>query len=89
MKTEKHTRQEIIDLRLKKPGWNVRDKTHVSEEFDIIVDQTLAREAQTPYSGHQYSDYDWVRTGSPLQSWRLKRPLWMQQLEGNRQKILQ
>ncbi len=57
MKTEAHTRKEIIDNRNKAAGWNVTDRTQVIEEFDIIVDADLVREATTSYSGHQYSDY--------------------------------
>ena len=38
LKTEAQTRKEIIDNRLKQAGWNVTDRTHVIEEFDIIVD---------------------------------------------------
>ncbi|MGF2410682.1 type I restriction endonuclease subunit R [Ferruginibacter sp.] len=57
MKNEKHTRKEIIDTRLKQAGWNVADRTQVVEEFDIIVDVTIAEEAETPYGGHQFSDY--------------------------------
>ena len=57
MKNEKQTRQELIDIQLKEAGWNVSDRTQVIEEFDIIVDAGVAMEAQTPYGGHQYSDY--------------------------------
>lgn len=37
MKNEKHTRKEIIDIRLKQAGWNINDRTQVVEEFDIII----------------------------------------------------
>jgi type I restriction enzyme, R subunit len=57
LNTEKHTRKQIIDTRLKKAGWDVADRTQVIEEFDIIVDKNLVQEAATPYTGHQYSDY--------------------------------
>src|SRR5207249_1144440 len=43
--------------RLKQAGWNVTDRTQVVEEFDIIIDENLVREAATPYGGHQFSDY--------------------------------
>lgn len=67
MKTEKHTRQEIIDLRLKKAGWEVKDKSQVSEEFDILVDPMRANESQSPYTGHQFSDYALLgKDGKPL-----------------------
>lgn len=57
MKSEKLTRKEIIDLRLKQAGWNISDRTQVIEEFDIVIDKILAEKAPTPYAGHQYSDY--------------------------------
>lgn len=54
---EAETRKDIIDKRLKLAGWNVNDRSQVIEEFDIIVHDNLVREAATPYSGHQFSDY--------------------------------
>lgn len=67
MKSEKHTRKEIIDQRLKKAGWNVTDKSQVIEEFDIVVDKNLVKEATTPYAGHQFSDYVLLgKDGKPL-----------------------
>ena len=55
MRNEKLTRKEIIDIRLKKAGWNVTDKTQVLEEFDIEL--TVVKEPTTPYARHQFSDY--------------------------------
>ncbi|MDP3442876.1 MAG: type I restriction endonuclease, partial [Ignavibacteria bacterium] len=67
MKNEKLTRKEIIDNRLKQAGWNVTDRTQVIEEFDIIVDKNMAKEASTPYAGHQFSDYVLLgKDGKPL-----------------------
>lgn len=67
MKSEKNTRKEIIDNRLKQAGWNIDDRTQVVEEFDIIIDHNLAQEAPTPYAGHQYSDYVLLgKDGKPL-----------------------
>ncbi|MDD3686787.1 MAG: DEAD/DEAH box helicase family protein [Bacteroidales bacterium] len=67
MKNEKLTRKEIIDGRLVKAGWNVADRTQVVEEFDIIVDANLVKEAPTQYAGHQYSDYVLLgKDGKPL-----------------------
>jgi type I restriction enzyme R subunit len=67
MKNEKLTRKEIIDNRLKKAGWDVADRTKVIEEFDIIVDSNLVKEAPTPYAGHQFSDYVLLgKEGKPL-----------------------
>ena len=65
MKNEKLTRKEIIDNRLKQAGWNVTDRTHVIEEFDIHL--TVVEEPATPYAGHQYSDYVLLgKDGKPL-----------------------
>lgn len=65
MKTEKLTRKEIIDNRLKKAGWNVTDRTQVIEEFDIHL--TVVQEPITPYGGHQFSDYVLLgKDGKPL-----------------------
>ncbi len=67
MKNEKQTRKEIIDKRLKQAGWNVYDRTQVIEEFDIIVDENVVREAPTQYAGHQFSDYVLLgKDGKPL-----------------------
>jgi len=67
LKPEKLTRKEIIDIRLKQAGWNVSDRTQVIEEFDIIVDDNLVKEAVTPYGGHQFSDYVLLgKDGKPL-----------------------
>jgi len=65
VKNEKLTRKEIIDNRLKKAGWNVTDRTHVIEEFDIHL--TVVQEPATPYAGHQFSDYVLLgKDGKPL-----------------------
>ena len=67
MKNEKLTRKEIIDDRLKQAGWNVDDSTQVVEEFDIIVDSNMVKEAATPYAGRQFSDYVLLaKDGKPL-----------------------
>ena len=67
MKNEKHTRKEIIDSRLKQAGWTIGDRSQVIEEFNIVVDKNLIMEPQTPYSGHQYSDYVLLgKDGKPL-----------------------
>jgi type I restriction enzyme R subunit len=57
MKTERETRQEIIDAALKDAGWNVDDPAQVVQEYDILVDPVKIAEAATPYGGHQFSDY--------------------------------
>ena len=68
MKNEKLTRKEIIDIRLKQAGWNVSDRSHVIEEFNIIVDlPDGVSEPLTPYQGHQFSDYVLLgKDGQPL-----------------------
>lgn len=67
MRNEKLTRKEIIDTRLKQAGWIVSDRTQVVEEYDIIVDKDLVKEAPSPYAGHQYSDYVLLgKDGKPL-----------------------
>ncbi|MBI5097675.1 MAG: hypothetical protein HZB30_00350 [Nitrospirae bacterium] len=58
MKNEHNTRKEIIDKKLQTAGWNVADSLQVIEEFDIEVALPEGiNEAQTPYQGHQFSDY--------------------------------
>jgi type I restriction enzyme R subunit len=65
LKTEKLTRKELIDTRLKQAGWVVTDRTQVIEEFDIHL--TVVEEPATPYAGHQFSDYVLLgRDGKPL-----------------------
>lgn len=54
---ESKTRKELIDLQLKEAGWDVDDMTQVVQEFDIIVNDNIASEPRTKYSGHQFSDY--------------------------------
>jgi len=55
---EAQTRKELIDKQLAEAGWNVNDRTMVSLEFDINVDLPYGvQEPQTPYQGHQFSDY--------------------------------
>lgn len=57
-KTEAQTRSEIIDQQLGESGWNVKDKTQVVEEFDILTELPAeVREPTTKYQGHQFSDY--------------------------------
>ncbi len=68
MKSEHHTRKEIIDKRLMAAGWNVSDRSHVIEEYDILVGlPDGVQEPKTPYQGHQYCDYVLIgRDGKPL-----------------------
>jgi type I restriction enzyme R subunit len=58
MHTEAQTRRDLIDKKLQTAGWDVKDNTQVTIEFDIAV--PLAEgvsETASPYAGHQYSDY--------------------------------
>jgi type I restriction enzyme R subunit len=68
LKTEKHTRKDIIDTRLKLAGWNVSDRTQVVEEYDIEVGlPNGVNEPLTRYQGHQFSDYVLLgKDGKPL-----------------------
>lgn len=58
MSTEQQTRKNIIDKALESAGWKVNDPTQVILEFDINVGlHPDISEPQTPYQGHQFSDY--------------------------------
>ncbi len=74
-KTEAQTRKEIIDIKLKDAGWNVKDRTQVHEEFDIKVDLPEGvSEPRTQYEGHQFSDYVLLgKDGKPLAVVEAKR----------------
>lgn len=57
-KTEAQTRQEIIDQRLEKAGWNVNDPTQVTAELDIWVGLPEGiKEPLHDLQGHQFADY--------------------------------
>ena len=68
MSTEQQTRKDIIDKALESAGWNISDPTQVILEFDINVDVfSTVSEPQTPYQGHQFSDYVLLdRNAKPL-----------------------
>lgn len=56
--TEAETRKQIIDIRLKDAGWNVKERSQVIEEFDIEVALPEGvSEPRSEYDGHQFSDY--------------------------------
>ncbi len=58
MSTEKYTRKEIIDKRLKAAGWDVNNKLQVLEEYELEVGLPHGvSEPLTPYQGKQFSDY--------------------------------
>ena len=44
--SEAQTRQQIIDQRLAKAGWNVKDPSQVRIELDIIADGQKAADRQ-------------------------------------------
>jgi type I restriction enzyme R subunit len=52
--TESQTRQQIIDKRLAKAGWNVKDPSQVSEELDIISDPQKAEDPKEKYAGYLF-----------------------------------
>ncbi len=57
-KSEAQTRQEIIDKRLEKAGWDVNDPAQVTAELDIWVGLPEGvTEPQHEHQGHQYADY--------------------------------
>lgn len=57
-KTESQTRQQIIDERLKKAGWDVNDPSQVTAELDIWVGLPEGvKEAIHEFQGHQFADY--------------------------------
>jgi type I restriction enzyme R subunit len=58
MMNEAKTRKQLIDKQLQEAGWNINDQSQVGIEYDIAVDLPEGvSEPQTPYQGHQYSDY--------------------------------
>lgn len=58
MKSEKHTRKQLVDIQLKQACWNIADRSQVIEEYDIKVGLPAGvSEPQTPYQGHLFSDY--------------------------------
>lgn len=56
--SESKTRQQIIDDRLKKAGWNVKDPSQVTEELDIWVGLPEGvEEPMHEFQGHRFADY--------------------------------
>jgi type I restriction enzyme R subunit len=55
---EAKTRQDIIDQRLAKAGWNVNNPSQVKSELGIKFTTTgSVEESEHIYDGHQYADY--------------------------------
>lgn len=59
MKSEKQTRQEIIDKKLFDAGWDVNNRSQVTEELEIILNSLSSlQEPQSVYGAqYQFSDY--------------------------------
>lgn len=74
MKSEKETRQQIIDKRLAIAGWDVADLTQVIEEFSVPqTSALLAAESKASYN-NGFSDYILLgRDGKPLAVVEAKR----------------
>lgn len=57
-KNEAQTRQEIIDERLAKAGWDVKNPSQVTSELDIWVGlPDGVKEPKDKYQGFQFADY--------------------------------
>jgi type I restriction enzyme R subunit len=55
---EATTRQQIIDIRLQKAGWNVNDPLQVTSELDIWIGlPDGVEEPEHEYQGFQFADY--------------------------------
>jgi type I restriction enzyme, R subunit len=73
VKTEKQTRQQIIDQQLLQAGWDVSNTSQVIKEFEIDVNRSemagvlSTAEPSSKYQGYQYSDYVFLgKNGKPL-----------------------
>lgn len=56
--SEAKTRQEIIDKRLKKAGWNINNPSQVTTELDIWIGLPEGvKEPENEYQGYQFADY--------------------------------
>lgn len=65
--SERDTRQQIIDDRLRLAGWNVDDPSQVIQELDIYVggDRGALRERPGRHAGHRFVDYALQLRGRP------------------------
>lgn len=58
MQSEAKTRQEIIDKRLQKAGWDVKNPAQVTSELDIWIGLPEGvKEPEHEHQGFQYADY--------------------------------
>ncbi|WDZ72742.1 hypothetical protein PWW31_01975 [Vibrio harveyi] len=86
-KSEKLTRIELIDTRLKKSGWKVDDPSSVAKEFNVSIQKhNSIEEPYTQYDGHQFADYVLLgKDGLPLAVIEAKKPVRMRLLVANKQ----
>src|SRR3954470_17877122 len=58
-KSENETRIQLIDKQLAQAGWDVKDRTQVVQEFEILLGKgtTKVSEPQPAYGEFQFSDY--------------------------------
>ncbi|MFZ2975912.1 MAG: DEAD/DEAH box helicase family protein [Candidatus Moraniibacteriota bacterium] len=65
---EAKTRQEIIDKRLEKAGWDIKNPSQVTSELDIWVGlPEMVKEPTAEYQGYQFADYALLGdNGEPL-----------------------
>ncbi len=75
--SERDTRQQLIDQRLRLAGWDLSDPSQVTEELDIdlSVAGRLVRSPRdpSPYAGHQFVDYGLLLRGRPMAVVEAKR----------------
>src|SRR5690606_767945 len=64
---ESITRKELIDIQLKKAGWNVDDRTQVIVEFVINSSYNNLNEPNSAYRNNQFVDYVLLgKNGKPI-----------------------
>jgi type I restriction enzyme R subunit len=73
--SEAETRARHIDTRLALAGWNVTDRSQVTEELEVHLADTLTRERATgePSPGSGFSDYGLLLNGLPAAVVEAKR----------------
>jgi len=55
-KNEAQTRKEIIDVNLRRSGWDINNPSQVSLEFDLYLGDSKPN-PDDPYTDHQFVDY--------------------------------
>jgi type I restriction enzyme R subunit len=74
--SEAQTRQQIIDAQLKRAGWDLKDRSQVIEELDIVTgqgDALRAGDKRLSYAGHKFADYALLLKGKPAAVLEAKR----------------